>query len=270
MPRPDSSVMTDHPDARCQRAPVPPPDIHQGGQRRAKAHLRRFNEQVAAWMKRHCKIRRVRPWVGRRAVNSPHRRLSGRSAVVHPKSNQGPTISFFDALIAAAAFGAAASIVVFTLRIGISPMPSSRKARQAMLAAATNAPDGPIVDLGSAWGTLAIAFAKAYPQRQVIGYELSWLPWLFSLALKFLCRVPNVSFHRADFRQAPLNGATVLLCYLFRRGMQELEDRFQREGHMPPVLISNTFALPSMPPTTVITLDDMYRTRIYVYRSKAG
>ncbi len=136
-----------------------------------------------------------------------------------------------------------------------------------MLAAAAptlESAEGPIMDLGSAWGSLAIAFARAHPQRQVIGYELSFLPWLVSLAWARLAGLSNLRFHRADFRQAELGSAAVLLCYLFRRGMQELANQLSHEASRP-LLISNTFALPSTPADEVITLDDLYRTRIYVY-----
>jgi hypothetical protein len=78
--------------------------------------------------------------------------------------------------LVALAIGIAAvgSIVWFTLRLGIAPMPSSARACRAMITACENAPPGPVVDLGSGWGTLAIAFARRYPGRRVVGYELSW------------------------------------------------------------------------------------------------
>jgi 16S rRNA A1518/A1519 N6-dimethyltransferase RsmA/KsgA/DIM1 with predicted DNA glycosylase/AP lyase activity len=135
-----------------------------------------------------------------------------------------------------------------------------------MLAAAATVPEGPVVDLGSGWGTLAILFAKKYPGRTVIGYELSWIPWLVSLLLKHLLRLKNLSFHRDDFLRVDLPAAAVLLCYLFPRGMQDLQRKMVHDGYSPAVIISNTFALPLRPPDQVIQLTDVYRTRIFVYQ----
>jgi hypothetical protein len=159
-----------------------------------------------------------------------------------------------------------ASIVWTTLRVGISPMPSSGQARRAMLAAAAGAPQGTIVDLGSGWGTLAIACARAWPERTVIGYELSWLPWLVSMLFKHLLRLPNLELRREDFFHADLRHAAVLLCYLFPRGMQELAHKLRSEAAHP-LVISNTFALPSFEPDEVVQLHDLYRTRIFLYRT---
>lgn len=167
-------------------------------------------------------------------------------------------------------FFAAISIVRTSLQTGISPMPSSGKARQAMIAAA-RANKGTVIDLGSGWGTLAIAFARKHPQRQVIGYEASWVPWLASLVCKHAMRLNNLTLHRRDFLHADLSGASILLCYLFPRGMQQLRDKLETQKGQPGLIISNTFALPGATPFRIIQLDDFFRSPIYVYqRQNAG
>lgn len=171
-----------------------------------------------------------------------------------------------DIAVLVAAMLVMASIVWTTLRVGISPMPSSALARRAMLAAAAGAPRGTIIDLGSGWGSLAIRCARAWPERTVIGYELSWVPWLVSMLAKQLLRLHNLELRRADFLQADLGGAAVLLCYLFPRGMHDLAHKLRGEG-LHPRVISNTFALPSFEPDEVIHLQDLYRSRIYLYRT---
>lgn len=185
-----------------------------------------------------------------------------------PVGSLSPTL-FLDIVLVAVVFLAAASVVWFSIRTGISPMPSSSKACRAMLAAVAGAPEGPVVDLGSGWGTLAIRCARQYPGRLVVGYELSWVPWLVSVLLKHLLNLPNLSFHRQDFRCVELRPYAVLMCYLFQRGMQDLERKLDDEGWRPALIVSNTFALPSVRPHEVATLDDLYRTRIYVYRQAA-
>lgn len=170
-------------------------------------------------------------------------------------------------LLAVAAAVAAGSIVWFTLRTGIGPVPSMGRARRAMLAAAAVAPDGDVVDPGSGWGTLAIAFARRFPTRRVVGYEVSWLPWLVSVALARALGLRNVSFRRADFATADLSRAAVLACFLFPRGMDQIAQRLRRGDCNAALVISNTFALPGFTPAGVIPLDDLYRSKVYVYRA---
>jgi len=78
-------------------------------------------------------------------------------------------------------------------------MPSSNKARQAMLQLACDTGTGPIFELGSGWGNLLIALAKAHPQRTVVGYELSFVPWLTSVMLKKVLGLDNLQVYRKIF-----------------------------------------------------------------------
>lgn len=157
------------------------------------------------------------------------------------------------------------SIVWYTMRTGISPMWSSGKACQVMVGAIEQPADGPLIDLGSGWGTLVIPLARKYSPHRVIGYELSWFPWLVSLILKYSLRLDNLTLYRKDFRKADLSNASVLYCYLFPGGMHSLEEKLKRELSSEMIIVSNTFALPSCQPAKVIRLKDIYRTPIYVY-----
>jgi len=157
------------------------------------------------------------------------------------------------------------SIACTTLQTGISPTMSSDKARQAMLALIDNPANGPLIDLGSGWGTLVIALARKYPHQQVIGYELSWLPWLVSVLFRYSLRLNNLTLYRKDFKKVELSNASVLFCYLFPGGMFSLHEKLNRELSNEILIVSNTFALPSCHPTKIIRLKDIYKTPIYVY-----
>lgn len=157
------------------------------------------------------------------------------------------------------------SIVWGTLQTGISPMMSSGKARQVMLDSIDSRRHGPFMDLGSGWGTLVIPLARKYPDQQVIGYELSYLPWFISVVRKHFLRLDNLTLHRKDFRKADLNDASTLFCYLFPGGMDVLHEKLKQERTSELLIISNTFALPSYSPETTIRLQDLYNTPIYVY-----
>jgi len=134
-----------------------------------------------------------------------------------------------------------------------------------MLSEIDAAEDGPIIDVGSGWGTLVIAVAKKYPQRDVIGYELSLVPWLVSVLLKQIGRIHNLSLYRKDFLKADLSQASTLICYLFPGGMLSLEKKLRQEKNKVNLIVSNTFAIPSYEPVKVVKLNDIYATPIYVY-----
>ncbi|MBA6383137.1 methyltransferase [Colwellia sp. BRX10-6] len=157
------------------------------------------------------------------------------------------------------------SIVWSTLKTGISPMMSSSKACKTMLAEIDTYEKGPLIDLGSGWGTLVIAVAQKNPNQQVIGYELSWFPWLVSKILKHSLRLDNLTLFRKDFKNADLSTASTLVCYLFPEGMVALQEKLVDEVFNKVTIVSNTFALPLCQPTRVIRLRDFYQTPIYVY-----
>lgn len=168
------------------------------------------------------------------------------------------------------------SLVWSTLRSGMSPMPSSRPAVAAVLAAidATEAePDaGPIVDLGSGWGHLVFAVARQYPERQVAGYELSWLPWAVSLLIARLRGLENLRLYRRDFltaaEQGELTQFHTALTYLHGPGMSRLQQALRVQRGNLTWLISNNFAMPGWTPYRRWQLRDFYRSPLYLYRVK--
>ena len=160
----------------------------------------------------------------------------------------------------------AASILWSTLRTGMPPMPSLGRAPGVMLALVAAPPEGAIVDMGSGWGTLAIRFARRFPQTPVIGYEVSFFPWLVSVLLARLMRLNNLRFVRRDFREADLEGVEVLLCYLMPEGMRAVQQRLERDPGSVRWVISHCFALRGREPETVRELPDLYATPVYRYR----
>jgi hypothetical protein len=160
------------------------------------------------------------------------------------------------------------SIFITSIRVGITPMPSSQKAYRAILALTDPQGVGPIIDLGSGWGTVVIALAKAYPNREVIGFELSTIPWLISVLLKKIMKLENLLIHRRNFFATPFPESSTLICYLFPEGMIKLEEKLKGEGPKIDRIISNTFALPTYVPQQTIKLDDLYGSSIYKYLGK--
>lgn len=144
-------------------------------------------------------------------------------------------------------------------------MPSSKKAYQAIIMLIDKSDTGAVIDLGSGWGNLAIQIAKNNPQRQVIGYELSLLPWLISTLIKKTLGLKNLSLYRQNFYNVKLPNASVLICYLYPEAMEKINHKLRLEQPNINFIISNNFALPSWQAAKVLTLNDFYKSPIYLY-----
>ncbi len=169
------------------------------------------------------------------------------------------------ASVLAVLFAALGSIVLHSLRVGISPMPSSRKATRAMLSLVSANTSGPIVELGAGWGSLAFAISRHARLAQVTAYESSFVPFAVMWLRQAVLRVPNLTLHYGDFAAAPLAECDVVLCYLWPGAMSTIALRFERELRPEAVLVSNTFAIRGRAAQTELRLDDLYRSVIYRY-----
>ncbi|PIS03205.1 MAG: SAM-dependent methyltransferase [Chlamydiae bacterium CG10_big_fil_rev_8_21_14_0_10_42_34] len=152
------------------------------------------------------------------------------------------------------------SVAVDTVRLGISPMPSSKRAKQAILSIPKN---GLIYELGSGWGNLAFALAEKYPIRC---FECAFLPWIFSSLLKVIRRRKNISIERKNFFSENLSKADVVVCYLYPGAMEKLKDKFENELKSGALVISNSFQIPGKKPDHVIEVNDWMHCNIYCYQ----
>ena len=172
----------------------------------------------------------------------------------------------FDITLIIIAALTAAIIIHSTVTLGISPMPSSKKACLGMMQLTEQTGKGNIVDLGSGWGNIVIRIARKYPNRKVAGYELSILPWFVSILLKKIFCLNNLTIYRQDYNLANLSNTSVLVCYLYPQAMIALENKLRTQELAIDFVISNNFSLPSYQAQTLLKLDDIYNSPIYLYK----
>lgn len=165
---------------------------------------------------------------------------------------------------------AVASIVAATLRLGISPMPSSPRVRREVLALVPADVDGEVHELGAGWGGLALALADACPRARVVAWEASWVPWAWCRLRLALRPRANVQLRRGDFFDADLRGAQLVVCYLWTGAMTRLSEKFQAELPDGAMVVSHTFALRGWTAEATRTVDDLYRTPVYRYVVRRG
>lgn len=165
-------------------------------------------------------------------------------------------------VIIALACTAMLSIALHSWRVGITPMPSSYKVRQALVDLLPVAAQPRLaVELGSGFGGVARLMADNLATTGVIGYEASTLP----LVLSRLARRANLRFVRSDFLAVDLSRFDLVYCYLCPEVMDRLRPKLEGELRRGAIVISNTFALSGWQASQVVELDDLYRSRLYVY-----
>ena len=174
--------------------------------------------------------------------------------------------SFFLSLFILLLIFSGVSVVFWSLKNGITPMPTSAKTKQMILAHLPPDIEGPIYELGSGWGTLIIPIAHHYPFHPIIGFETSLLPFWFSKGFSHLLNLPNVTLRRQDFFNQPLQKTGLIICYLYPQAMYKLKHKFESELNLGTWIISNTFAIPGWTPSQIIPVNDLYHTKIYMYR----
>jgi hypothetical protein len=124
-----------------------------------------------------------------------------------------------------------------------------------------------IFDLGSGWGTLALAAAKACPGANVVGYEISPVPLAFSRMKARLCGYKNVKFLNADLFGEDFSRADFVLTYLTMPHMERLRPKFEAELKPGAVVICNTFPVPGWTPASEETIQDfVYKLKVYMFR----
>jgi len=174
-------------------------------------------------------------------------------------------LSGFEVFLILLVLAVGGSITWSTVSVGISPMPSSKKAQEAIIRLTEEAGDGAIIDLGCGWGNLVIPLALKFPHRQIVGYELSIMPWLMAVIVKKLHRLKNLELYRQDFLKADWSGASVVVCYLFPGGMDAISRKLESERSDIRFVISNSFTLPSYQPEKILRINDFYNSPIYLY-----
>jgi hypothetical protein len=157
------------------------------------------------------------------------------------------------------------SIFFYTLRTGISPMPTLGKVRRQLLPLLEQELQGTVLELGSGWGTLAFALADRCPRAKVVAFELSPLPFACCWLRQRLAPRPNLELRRQDFFRASFSGAAVVVCYLFPGAMTRLAPKLLAELPRGARVLSHTFALRGWQPVRTLVVDDLYRTPIYLY-----
>ncbi|WP_062270106.1 hypothetical protein [Endozoicomonas arenosclerae] len=157
-----------------------------------------------------------------------------------------------------------ASIVFWSVRLGITPTPSTSKIKQSLEALLPDKVDGTIFEAGSGFGGLLILLSSKYPEKTIVGIERSPIPFWIS---KIRClHLKNVSIYLEDFHKSEWKNAGLIVCYVYPGGMEKLSEAFKKYLRDECIVLSHTFRLPGWQPECILKANDLYKSPIYLYR----
>lgn len=124
-----------------------------------------------------------------------------------------------------------------------------------------------ILDLGSGSGQMTSRIARALPDANVTGIELSYIPWLRSVVSQKLFGPRNLAYLRLDFWAYDCSAADAVVTYLPGKIMERVGDKLRKELRSGTLIAANTFALRAgWKPVETFTLRAPLKTNVYVYR----
>ena len=132
------------------------------------------------------------------------------------------------------------SLIYAQLKTGVPPMPAKSAEAEIAINLLSESMSGvdkkqghapvtgkTIYELGSGWGGLVSRLSKRFPEHQIVGYEISFLPyWVARWRLR---RCKNVTLYRKDFLQAKLTDVAGVICYLMIKPMPKVADLLDRQ-----------------------------------------
>jgi predicted RNA methylase len=161
----------------------------------------------------------------------------------------------------------------YWLRTGAQTFPSTPAARDRITAVIkedmARAPkDKPyiIYDLGSGSGQLSWHIANNLPQAQVIGIELSWIPYFRAVILQKMTRKKNLKFTRVNFWTHDISNASVVVTYLTEALMPRVGEKLRSELPQDALVICNKYGIPHWTPHDIVKVQSPISKRLLIYR----
>lgn len=159
--------------------------------------------------------------------------MNDRAAPPHRPQTRVSVFAMADLLSISAlliVLGLGLSLLAVQAITGVPPHPcgSSEAADVVELLKQASLPDQAVIyELGSGWGSMVIALARAFPKARIRGIEMSPLPyWVARLRTR---RLGNVSLQLGDFRRCDLKDAQAVTCYLMISPMPKLAALLDRQ-----------------------------------------
>ena len=122
------------------------------------------------------------------------------------------------------------------------------------------------IDLGSGIGGVLTYLSQTNPNGRYYGVEAAPLPYIWSwLRIKF-GRHTQCSVRWGSLWNINLSQYDIVFAYLSPVPMDALWRKAKQEMRPGSLFISNTFAIKDRPPQETVTVDDLHRSTLYLWR----
>ena len=150
-------------------------------------------------------------------------------------------------------------ILYVTVRFGVGPMPSSKRAIQIATTFVEHQHDV-IYDIGGGFGRPAKYFAQTFPQKKIILIEISSFSCFIA---KWYCRKStNIEIHRGNLIHYNFQNNAFIYAYLYPSLMQNLSTRFKYwRGRV----VSYTFSFRNHKEHQIFELSKSRSDKLYIY-----
>jgi len=125
-----------------------------------------------------------------------------------------------------------------------------------------------IADIGSGYGFLLFRLAKAFPDRRIYGYEISFVPYLLSQFIKMAFRFKNVAIIRGDaFKDIETQKAVFssAIAYFFSQPAMQKRLEHLATHHVENIMIINAYPL-NLPLYEESGKLDVFGSKVYIYK----
>lgn len=125
-----------------------------------------------------------------------------------------------------------------------------------------------VIDIGSGNGKFTREIARALPDAQVVGIEVSRQSYWWSMLLKRLFRLDNLDYRRVDFFAYDISDVDAVVMFFYR--LHRVAQKLRRELKPGTLVTSNKFKLgDGWIPADIIDVKTLYpfQKRLFVYYS---
>ena len=150
-------------------------------------------------------------------------------------------------------------VLYVTIRFGVGPMPSTKKAIQQ----ATTFVDSHheiIYDIGGGFGRPAKYFAQVFPQKKIILIEISSFSCFIA---KLYCRkIGNIEVQKGNFLHYNFQDDSFIYAYLYPSLMQNLS---KTSNDWKGRIVSYTFSFRNQKEHQILELSKSHSDKLYIY-----
>lgn len=159
------------------------------------------------------------------------------------------------------------AIPFFTFVFSMAPpVPSTRKSRRQVVKYIDTyiGESSSILEIGTGWGGMTRIVAKANPDKKIISYEISLIPYLFSRLIFLIFPFKNVELHYGDAFKAMDKDEINPDCMIFYlcSGLE------QRMSDYNGFIITVNFPIKNRTPLDSVVTNDFAHGSVYVYDCK--